>query len=243
MKLTDRISALVIPMREGQPESAIHPVLLQDEDGATLIDTGMMGQYDLLVRAIEAEGLSVSDVKRIIVTHQDIDHIGSLHNLQVCTPHLEVYAHADERPYIEGELPLIKLSRERLSKAMPPEQLEALLANPPRGHVNRLVVDGERLPLQGGIQIIHTPGHTPGHISLFMEKEGLLIAADALRVVNGELVGPSEPVTPDMPQALRSLLKLAELPVQRVLCYHGGLYEKEGISARIAEIAAEGLRD
>ena len=54
---------------------------------------------------------------------------------------------------------------------MPPEQLEALLANPPRGNVNRLVVDGEPSPLQGGTRVIHTPGHTPGHICLFVEQE------------------------------------------------------------------------
>ena len=117
--------------------------------------------------------------------------------------------------------------------------MEALLANPPRGNVDRLVVDGELLPLQGGTRVIHTPGHTPGHICLFVEQENLLLAADALRVVGGSLVGPAEAVTPDMPEALRSLRKLAELPVKRVLCYHGGLYEGADIPGRIAELAEQ----
>ena len=124
MKLTKQIEALEIQMREGVPESVIYPVLFRDEDGATLIDTGMAGQYEKLVHAVETAGLRMTDIKRIIITHQDMDHIGGLHDLlrQVQISD-EVYAHPHDRGYIEGEKPLIKLSRERLSKSMPPEQL------------------------------------------------------------------------------------------------------------------------
>ncbi|KAI7258812.1 hypothetical protein KC345_g10474 [Hortaea werneckii] len=85
--------------------------------------------------------------------------------------------------------------------------------------------DGQRLPWGGGAEVIHTPGHTPGHISLYIPQEKLLLAADELRVVEGRLAGPMESATPDMPLALQSLNKLSRLPVRNVLCYHGGWYD------------------
>ncbi len=80
------------------------------------------------------------------------------------------------------------------------------------------------MPLHGGIEVIHTPGHTPGHLSLFVKKARLLIAGDELRVEEGELVGPSEWATPDTKQASASLRKLTEYQIDYVLCYHGGFY-------------------
>jgi glyoxylase-like metal-dependent hydrolase (beta-lactamase superfamily II) len=84
--------------------------------------------------------------------------------------------------------------------------------------------------------VIHTPGHTPGHISLFIPAERLLISGDALRTENGDVVGPHPPATPDMPLAIASLKKLLDYPIDRVLSYHGGL-SKPGALAKIRELA------
>jgi glyoxylase-like metal-dependent hydrolase (beta-lactamase superfamily II) len=111
------------------------------------------------------------------------------------------------------------------------------LSIPPSGKVDRTLNDGEELPLHGGIEVIHTPGHTPGHLSLFVEKAGLLIAGDELRVEEGELVGPSEWATPDMERANASLRKLLDYRIDYVLCYHGGLYGPDA-SERIAQLSA-----
>lgn len=62
-------------------KTTIYPVLLKDEDGLTLIDTGMLGQFEPLRKAISVVGEDISRVKRIILTHQDIDHIGNVHAL------------------------------------------------------------------------------------------------------------------------------------------------------------------
>lgn len=88
----------------------------------------------------------------------------------------------------------------------------------------------------GGMVVIHTPGHTPGHISLFLPADHLLIAGDALRVEDGELEGPSPKATPDMSRATASLRKLLAYPIDRVFCYHGGL-SKPGALARLWELA------
>lgn len=144
----------------------IHPVLLRDNDGITLIDTGMIGQFAELQAALELEGVQLSDIKRVIITHQDIDHIGNLGALLDAVPGLEVLAHAEEVPYLNGELPLIKFTPERIALLPAPiaELADQLLAQLPEIQISRVLQDGDILPLQGedGIQVIHTPGHTPG---------------------------------------------------------------------------------
>ena len=218
---------LSIPTPSG--DSPIYPVMLRDDDGITLVDTGMIGQFTGLESALNKEGVQLADVKRIILTHQDIDHIGNLGALLDAIPGLEVWAHADEIPYIKGEKPLIKFTPER--RAMLPEpvlaQADQLLSQLPEIEISRILEDGDMLPLQGGIQVIHTPGHTPGHICLYFRESEFLLAADELRVVDDELVGPAPPATPDMPEALRSLKRLTGLKLSKVLCYHGGEYTKE----------------
>ncbi|MBM6383246.1 MBL fold metallo-hydrolase [Paenibacillus sp. 7523-1] len=227
---------LNIPTPSGN--SPIYPVMLRDEDGITLVDTGMIGQFAGLEAALNKEGVQLVDVKRIILTHQDIDHIGNLGALLDAIPGLEVWAHADEIPYIKGEKPLIKFTPERRAMLPAPvlAQADQLLSQLPEIEISRVLEDGDMLPLQGGIQVIHTPGHTPGHICLYFRESEFLLAADELRVVDDELVGPAPPATPDMPEALRSLKRLTGLKLNKVLCYHGGEYTNEP-SEYIAKLA------
>ncbi|MEP7190312.1 MAG: MBL fold metallo-hydrolase, partial [Roseiflexaceae bacterium] len=63
---------------------------------------------------------------------------------------------------------------------------------------------------------------TPGHMCLYHERARTLIAGDALTSNDGQLMGPNEGATPDMPTASQSVRKLAELDVQTIICYHGG---------------------
>ncbi len=226
--------------------SRIHPVLIWDDKEATLVDAGYPGMFPQLQKAVEDAGIPFAKIKRIIITHQDWDHIGTLPDiLEARNGEAEIYAHADEKPYIEGTLPYIKMTPEKIAARLQsiPEDLRpkasALFASIPTARVNRTVSDGEILPFHGGLKVIHTPGHTPGHICLFAKSHRLLIAGDQLRVENGILVGPAEIYTPDMPTALKSLAKLAEYDIDRVYCYHGGLYAPNA-AARIRELANTG---
>ncbi|MCG7377294.1 MBL fold metallo-hydrolase [Paenibacillus sp. ACRSA] len=230
---------LNIPTPTGN--SPIFPVMLRDEDGITLVDTGMIGQFAELQSALEEAGAKLHELKRIIITHQDIDHIGNLGALVEAVPDVEIWAHADEIPYLQGKLPLIKFTPERRAMLAPPtlELAEQLLSELPTLPIARILEDGDMLPLQGGIQVIHTPGHTPGHICLYFREKQFLLAADELRVVDDELVGPAPPATPDMPEALRSLKRLIGLKIDTVLCYHGGEYT-QAASERVAELAELG---
>ncbi|WP_371373008.1 MBL fold metallo-hydrolase [Sporomusa aerivorans] len=225
-------------------KSRIHPVLIWDEAEATLIDSGYPGIFEQLRQAVEQAGVSFQQVKRVLITHHDWDHIGTLPDILQFNGSVQIHAHAAEKPYIEGDIPPVKLTPERIAAriAMLPENMRAVaaatFASLPKAPVSRLVADNELLPVHGGIRVIHTPGHSPGHICLYICDCRLLVTGDQLRVDNGKLIGPAPEYTPDLPAALASLGKLLRYDINNVVCYHGGLYEGD-IAARIARITEE----
>lgn len=219
----------------------IYPALIWDEDTAILVDAGFPGQLPQFREAIEAAGVPFEKLTGVVLTHQDIDHIGCLPDLLKASPQkVEVLSSEVEKPYIQGDKPLIKIEKAmaRLTD-LPQEQREGfkrVFENPPTALVDKTVADGEELPFCGGITVIHTPGHTPGHISLYHQPSKTLIAGDALTIVDGRLVGPVPQYTLDMDVAIQSLKKLTQYDIEAVICYHGGLY-RENVNHRIAELA------
>ncbi|ASA24785.1 MBL fold metallo-hydrolase [Paenibacillus donghaensis] len=194
----------------------LNPVVLWDEKTALLVDTGMPGQVQAIIEALRELGVPLERLHTVILTHQDIDHIGSLPELQESVGHqITVCAHEQDQPYIEGEQPLLKLE-------LPPE-MQHFIKHPPRAKVDRLVTDGEYLPWFGGIRILFTPGHTPGHISLYLQQSKILITGDAMYCENNRLYAPSSRTTPDMPAALLSIRKFQEYDITQAVCYHGGV--------------------
>lgn len=220
-----------------------NPVLFNDGKSTMLVDTGMPWHLSGLKAELTSLGVQPASLGSILLTHQDIDHISNASDLQAISG-AAVLAHQDEVPCIQGEQPLIKLTPafiEKLLGMLPEavrEQARAVFNNPSSVAVDQPVSDGEVIPIGTGVQVIHTPGHTPGHISLYVPSEALLIAGDALRLENGGLVGPNKSHTLDMKNAMASVRKLAELTIDKVLCYHGGLFGPDA-GQRLSEIAAE----
>ena len=232
MKIADGVEMLELEMNMMGHSSIIQPTLLYDDHHAVLVDVGVPGQLGAIKVAMEKAGVSLNRIDAVILTHQDIDHIGSIQDvLQAVGKPIEVYAHAEDKPYIEGEKEPIKMTRERVSQMlsrMPEEvreQAEAMLLNPPTAKVTKMVSDGEILPICGGIEVIFTPGHTPGHISLYHQPTKTLITGDATVSQDGEILGPNPQATLDMQQALESQKKFTSFDIARVICYHGGLCE------------------
>lgn len=202
-------------------EFIIHPIILWDDEMAVLIDTGFPGQFEDIQIEMERVGVSFDKLKVVILTHQDIDHIGSLPDLLANgVSDIKVYAHELDKPYIEGEFPLLK---------------DGQVKNPPKGKVSDTVIDGQELPYCGGILILHTPGHTPGHISLYLKQSKTLIAGDTMYSVNGKLEGIHAPTTLNVKEAQQSLKRYSNLDIESVVCYHGGL-SKENIKIQIQNL-------
>ncbi len=108
--------------------------------------------------------------------------------------------------------------------------------------IDEYVEDGTRLDLAGGTRVISTPGHTPGHISLYLERSKVLIAGDALTAERGTLNGPNPNMTLVMPTAIQSIRRLADLQIDTIVCYHGGVVS-EGANEQLRRVIQETSRD
>ncbi|MGE5549464.1 MAG: MBL fold metallo-hydrolase [Bacteroidota bacterium] len=248
MHVAPGLAMLEIPAVLADVPTVIHPALFFDEEAALLVDTGFPGQQPLVRAAIEQAGVPFARFDMIIVTHSDMDHAGGLAGLLKEAPHrIEVLAGAGEKPYIQAELPPIRLSQmeARLDSLTGErrEQMQALCGNLRANYrnlgvtVDRTPADGEVLPYAGGVTVIHTPGHSPGHLCLYHARSKTLIAGDALIVTDdGRLVPAPEFLTIDKNAAKKSLQKLAKYDVETVFCYHGGLY-REDVKRRIERLA------
>lgn len=243
MRIAPNIEILELPFNIWGVPNTVYPVLLWDEDGATLVDTGGPEGFAQLKQLVEQTGVNFSRIKRVIITHQDWDHIGNLPEIVRELGDVEICCHVAEKPYIEGTLPLIKLSPERMAtrlNAVSPElrpKLEKLFTRKYTAPVSKTLQDSEIMPYHGGMEIIHTPGHTPGHICIYLPSDRFLIAGDQLHPEGSTLMGPVEMHTPDMPLALQSTKKLTGLDINNVICYHGGIYGPQA-SERINQLAS-----
>jgi glyoxylase-like metal-dependent hydrolase (beta-lactamase superfamily II) len=107
-----------------------------------------------------------------------------------------------------------------------PQMREVLERLEPAG-IDEYVEDGTRLDLAGGTRVISTPGHTPGHISLYVERSKVLIAGDALTAQRGSLNGPNPSMTLEIRTAIQSVRRLADLEIDTIVCYHGGVVSED----------------
>ncbi|MBM4445976.1 MAG: MBL fold metallo-hydrolase [Chloroflexi bacterium] len=202
------------------------------DDGLTLVDTGFFGRADRILEQIKELGYSPSDVTRIIITHHHADHIGSLAELKRVTQ-AEVIAHPADAPYIDGSLPQPGPARPQwLGKFL--ARFSWLWSTEPVA-VDVLVNDGDELPILGGVKILHTPGHTPGSICLYLQSKDLLIAGDLLANRFG-LRLPSRGFTVDTAQEMQSIKRVAVLEFD-IICFGHGSPIMQNAHQAVADFA------
>lgn len=225
----------------GQP-SIINPTLIWDNETAILVDAGYPGQLPQIEEAVERAGIGFDKISRVILTHQDIDHIGSVLSIKAkLIDRVKILAHEEESPYIQGDKCPLKLEQlESKLEVLPVEMkmvYERLKAGfqSSKSKVDITLKDGEELPYCGGISVIHTPGHTPGHICLYLKQSKILIAGDMLGVEGGVLVPSPKNINFDQNMYLESLEKIAQYDIQSVICYYGGLF-RDNVAKCITEL-------
>ena len=222
-----RIANNVDILEVGGPADAIYFALTWDEDHLVLMDAGHPGQTEAIVGAIADAGFSAERLTHIVITHQDMDHIGCVPDLLKLAPSARVMAHVEEAPYIDGRKTPIKLAEMLEKYDSLPEDRKAFCDWMKEAYAARktaidILSDGEVLPVCGGIEVIHTPGHTPGHICLFLRESGVLVTGDAINIKDGVPSGPNPQYTFDLELGLRSMEKALAFPVKAMVTYHGG---------------------
>lgn len=245
MKIENGIYMLEILSDTNGTPTIIYPTLISNNDSLILIDTGFPGLFNQIYEAIEKEGLQFSKLNTIIFTHQDIDHIGNVYDIFKKVPGgIKTFSHEEEKVYINGERTPVKLAKlesnlESLSDNMK-AAYKMLKAGFEKNKVNidETLIDGQELPYCGGITVIHTPGHTHGHICLYFKQWKILIAGDIFCVNDGILCRENQNLNFDNELNVKSIQKLMKYDIEKVICYHGGIYN-ENVNERIAELGSE----
>jgi hydroxyacylglutathione hydrolase len=208
MEITPNIQALRLPFKVPiAPGIAIdrfvYAYLLYGKT-LTLIDTGVVGCERPIFDAIRSHGRDHREIGRIILTHSHPDHIGAACAIQKITG-CPIMAHSAERAWIED----VRLQ----NPERPVPGFDTLVGG--SVHLDRELRDGDWIrfedPHMGDLQVLHTPGHSPGSLSLFMPEEGVLFSGDAIPVP-GDL-----PVYEDVLASVQSIYRLRELAGIRVL--------------------------
>jgi len=207
-------------------------IILIAEEGLTLVDTGFRGSHPRIISFIRSLGRSVEDISLIIITHNHLDHVGGLIELKKLT-RAKVAAHKADLNDSENQLPYPKIARKLLH--IPPFSILRPLIYAKPGDIDIQLEGGEVLSPLGGLEVIHTPGHTPGSISLFSPQKKLLIVGDALNNRRQNLRLPPKFVSTDLTQAVDSVKRIAQLDFD-ILCFGHGKPLTRDASTRVRDL-------
>lgn len=208
----------------------VNSYLVVDESGVTIIDAGLPRYWKLLNRELEQLGLGLDDVRALILTHGDSDHIGFAARLSR-EKGIPAYLHPadDERARLEVSKPNSgwgKVKVGPLAGFLWYTAIEGGLRIPPAGEL-RPVTDGQVLDVPGSPRIIHVPGHTPGSIAVHIPAVDAVFLGDTMttRNVLTGVTGPKPaPFTLEPQQARASLDRLDGIDATLVLPGHGPLW-------------------
>ncbi len=193
---------------------AINCYLVREDDGFTLIDTAMSGQAPSIMQAAQQLGLPLA---RIVLTHAHIDHVGSLDALHKALPNIQVAISARDARFLTGD------------KSLDPSEPQTVL----RGGYpvcktkpQLLLHEGDRI---GSLEVIATPGHTPGHVAFLDTRDRAIVAGDAFQTLGGVAVSGTFKLLFPLPAlatwhkglALESARKLLALQPSLLTVGHG----------------------
>ncbi|MGI9047896.1 MAG: MBL fold metallo-hydrolase [Rubrobacteraceae bacterium] len=206
--------------------NAINILLLENDDGWTLVDTGVGNSVQRIKDALSTLGSGPEDLKRIFITHHHSDHIGGLRSVLEWAPQVEVGASGYEAEAVSGV-------RGPDPQSNPVLRYMARNAEVPGAPVGRVLSEGDYV---SGFRVISTPGHTLGHVSLLREEDGLLFTADAFGCMPRKIrVGVRKAFCSDPALAKRSAEKLLGEDFSTALFAHGAAL-RSGARERLREV-------
>jgi glyoxylase-like metal-dependent hydrolase (beta-lactamase superfamily II) len=208
-------------VRLGGPLVSAH--LLVDDEGLTLIDTGLWGIAAELRRVVVALGREPEELRDIVLTHGHLDHVGGAAEIQEWSG-ARVWVHAADREHVEQRVCYRGWARgcgwlERAGRGVGRAVRKTYRAPVIGGDLR----DGDVLPLWGGLRIWHLPGHTPGHCALVAERlgaRGLVFSGDLFASYAWSVHRPPRFLTRNVAQAEQSLRALAAARPAVVLPSH-----------------------
>ncbi|MGQ0601982.1 MAG: MBL fold metallo-hydrolase [Anaerolineales bacterium] len=201
------------------PNVVANVFILADASGITLVDSGLPYSHKPILNYLRESDHKHLSVRHILITHADRDHMGSVAALRELTG-ARVYAGR-----LEGEAMAKGQETRRLRVTgfyrLALGVLRPLFAKARPAQADEFLEDGQVLPFFGGLRVLATPGHTPGHLSFFSEAHGVLFAGDSLRAIGGRLRISGGPNTYDKAQAHASAQRQYALHPRVVCCGHG----------------------
>jgi glyoxylase-like metal-dependent hydrolase (beta-lactamase superfamily II) len=196
----------------------VNVYLIRSDEGLALIDTGIPGSEKKIITEIGKAGWSIRDLKKIFITHSDPDHSGSIAALKSASG-ARVFASRQEALAISKGESSRKNTRKGLFNILRSLLVKLMRVAPVT--VDEIIKEGDEYPILGGLKVLETSGHTPGHCSFYSSSFGVLFCGDsAVSASNG--LHPSRPdFTWNREKAMTSYERQVLLKPLIVCCGHG----------------------
>jgi glyoxylase-like metal-dependent hydrolase (beta-lactamase superfamily II) len=223
-----KITTFKIEKTINSEQVTLFPTVVQVKNKNFLIDCGYEETFNEFATALETIGISLQGLHAIIISHDDIDHLGALHLFKKANKDLQVYCSLTEEPSVSGKVKAERLIQAENSLEHLPENYKEWAKNfiSQLNSIQRVPVDQtlrENDRILDEMVVIDTPGHTKGHISIYIPSENTVIANDAI-VIEGEELNIANPqFTLDLAAAINSIEKIRDLKPLKLICYHGGI--------------------
>jgi glyoxylase-like metal-dependent hydrolase (beta-lactamase superfamily II) len=191
--------------------------LIIDQNELTLIDTGMPNNAKKVIKLIKSLDFQPDNLKRILITHSDADHIGAANSLSILTG-AKIFASKIEADAMKTGIASRKIHPKGIMKIF--FKIIGMLFTPQLISVDSILEDEEILPILGGLHVMNSSGHTPGHLSFFLPEERILFAGDSINDSNGVPVPNLSVLTGDLEEAQISFEKQMKLNPLVICCGH-----------------------